>query len=585
MFKRSNIHLYSSALLACALTSAASFAANDLLTTPNADRIKASAEYASVGEGRVQAFDKNQYTKWLTFDYTGWLSYEFPYPAKITQYTITSGNDEPQRDPRAWQLEASVDGIFWTGIDSRSNEVFSARFQSKTFSITNNTAYRFYRLNITENSGAGILQLAELGLYGDYAFTSNADLTQPIASKITASDEYAAAGEGRLQAFDNQQNTKWLVFNSTGWLGYTFDKATVIDAYTITSANDVPNRDPKNWQLLGSDDGANWTAVDTRTNENFSARFQTRSYVTNNTRAFRHYRLHVTANKGSQILQIAEVQLVSLNPNSSASSQAVSSSSRNAVSSSSRVSSAVNSSLRSSSSSARSSSSVGGNWTAVASPSVDYRNDNTAGAQLFRGLVPDSSIVSYVHEIAQKVAQLLYVSPTEVPAFSTLELRIESWNDDPGGVAWKAGSPPRITVNVNAFHLERVKNAGGNVAEEVKGVLYHEMVHAYQHARSGVDISAIEGTADAVRYLAGYIPLSNRRAGGHWTNSYQTTGFFLVWIQQQKGFTNFIHDFNQQAKPGTAGVWSWDSAIRNTTGQGVQALWDEYQAWLRNGAK
>ena len=111
------------------------------------------------------------------------------------------------------------------------------------------------------------------------------------------------------------------------------------------------------------------------------------------------------------------------------------------------------------------------------------------------------------------------------------------------------------------------------------------MVHAYQHARSGVDISAIEGTADAVRYLAGYIPLSNRRAGGHWTNSYQTTGFFLVWIQQQKGFSNFIHDFNQQAKPGTPGVWSWDSAIRNTTGQGVQALWDEYQTWLRNGAK
>lgn len=573
-----------SLLLSCTLVSTASFAANDLLTAPISERIKASGEYASVGEGRVQAFDKNQNTKWLTFDYTGWLSYEFPYPAKIAQYTITSGNDAPLRDPKTWQLEGSADGIFWTRLDSRSNEVFATRFQRKTYSFTNTTAYRFYRLNISENSGEGILQLAELGLYGDYVFGSNADLTQPTASKITASDEYAAAGEGRVQAFDNQQNTKWLVFNSTGWLGYTFDKATVIDAYTITSANDVPGRDPKNWQLLGSNDGTNWTTVDTRSNETFATRFQTRSYLTTNTQAYRHYRLHVTANNNSQILQIAEVQFISLNPNGSTSSVAVSSSSSSLRSSSSSIRSS-SSSLRSSSSSARSSSSVGGNWTAVASPGVDYRNDNTTGAQLFRSLVPDSSIVSYVHEIAQKVAQILYTSPTEVPAFSTLELRIESWNDDPGGVAWKAGSPPRITVNVNAFHLERVKNAGGNVAEEVKGVLYHEMVHAYQHARSGVDISAVEGTADAVRYLAGYIPLSNRRAGGHWTNSYQTTGFFLVWIQQQKGFTNFIHDFNQQAKPGTAGVWSWDSAIRNTTGQGVQALWDEYQTWLRNGAK
>lgn len=564
-------------LFASVLLSNISFGANDLLTTPAAERIKASGEYASVGEGRVQAFDNNQNTKWLTFDYTGWLSYEFPYPAKISQYTITSGNDEPLRDPKSWQLEGSADGIFWTSLDSRSNETFANRFQRKTYSFSNSNAFKFYRLNVSENSGAGILQLADLGLFGDYVFDNTADLTQPIASKITASDEYAAAGEGRLQAFDNQSNTKWLVFNSTGWLGYTFDQAKVIDAYTITSANDVPRRDPKNWQLLGSNDGTNWTTLDSRSNEVFTTRFQTRSFILSNNKAFRYYRLQVTANNGSQILQLAELQLISLNPNGTTSSSSSSSSKSSLASSTS--------SIKSSSSSAKSSSSANGGWANVASPGVDYRNDNSAGAQLFRALVPDSSIVSYVDDIAQKVAQILYVSPSEVPAFSTLELHIESWNDDPNGVAWKAGNPPRIIVNVNGFHLERVQNAGGNVAEEVKGVLFHEMTHAYQHARSGVDISAIEGTADAVRYLAGYIPLSNRRAGGSWTSSYQTTGFFLVWIQQQKGFSRFVHDFNQQAKPGTAGVWSWDSAIFNTTGQHVQLLWDEYQTWLKNGAK
>ena len=145
-----------SLLLSCTLVSTASFAANDLLTAPISERIKASSEYASAGEGRVQAFDKNQNTKWLTFDYTGWLSYEFPYPAKIAQYTITSGNDAPLRDPKTWQLEGSADGIFWTRLDSRSNETFTTRFQRKTYSFTNSTAYRFYRLNISENSGEGI---------------------------------------------------------------------------------------------------------------------------------------------------------------------------------------------------------------------------------------------------------------------------------------------------------------------------------------------------------------------------------------------------------------------------------------------
>jgi hypothetical protein len=188
-----------------------------------------------------------------------------------------------------------------------------------------------------------------------------------------------------------------------------------------------------------------------------------------------------------------------------------------------------------------------------------------------------------VHGIALGVVQTLYHTPSEVPAFSTLVLRIENWNDNPGGVASKSGSPPRITVRVNALHLVRVRDAGGNVANEVKGVLYHEMTHAYQHARSGVESSAIEGIADTVRFMNGFIPVSNRRPGGSWTSSYQTTGFFLAWLQQVKGYSNFVHDFNQQAKPGTAGTWSWQSAIANTTGgQNVQTLWNEYQAWLNN---
>ncbi len=563
----------------CLVASAAQMAsaadsAPMLLTDMQASRITVSSENNVNGEGRVQAFDSNVNTKWLTFNYTGWIAYQFRWPVIVGTYSLTSANDVPGRDPVAWQLEASNDSVNWNSVDSKNSEQFAQRFFTKQYTVNSaTTAYRFYRLNVTKNNGEPILQLAELALTGKYVFGANADVTQPVATKITASAENSAVGEGRVQAFDNNAATKWLTFNSTGWIAYQFDKPTSIGAYTITSANDFSDRDPRNWILQGSNNGTTWATVDSRSNQKFATRFTTNTYVFTNDTTYTQYRLSVTANSGANILQLAEIELIE-NPQSSSASSSKSSSS------SSSIASSKSSSLTWS----KSSSSVASDWTAVTSPAVDYHNDGGAGAQLFRSLVPDSTVKNYVHQIALDVVKTLYKSPSEVPAFSTLELHIENWNDDPGGVAWKAGNPPHITVNVNGFYLENISKNGVNVADEVSGVLHHEMTHAYQHSE-GMDLSAVEGTADAVRFLTGYIPVTNRRAGGHWDDSYQTTGFFLAWIQQYKGFTNFIHDFNQQGKPGTPGTWSWDGAIMNTTGFHVQTLWDEYQTWLKNGAK
>ena len=214
-------------------------------------------------------------------------------------------------------------------------------------------------------------------------------------------------------------------------------------------------------------------------------------------------------------------------------------------------------------------------------PTVDFRNDLSPGGLQFNQLVPD--INSYIQLIAENVQKTIYHNASEVPAFSTLELHVERWNDDPQGVAWKAGDPPRITVNVNAYHLERISAAGGNVAEEVRGILFHEMTHAYQFA-TGTELPAIEGLADTVRYLNGYIPTSFRQKGGSWTSSYKTTAFFFAWIKERKGFPDIPYCFNQQSRPGNSG-WTWDKAIGAcTSGASTAALWNEYQIWLGNGA-
>jgi putative alpha-1,2-mannosidase len=77
----------------------------------------------------------------------------------------------------------------------------------------------------------------------------------------------------------------------------------------MTSANDVPERDPKNWTLDGSPDGTNWTTVDTQTDQSFPDRGVTKVYPLTNTQAYQYYRLNVTANSGAPIVQLAELQM------------------------------------------------------------------------------------------------------------------------------------------------------------------------------------------------------------------------------------------------------------------------------------
>jgi predicted alpha-1,2-mannosidase len=117
-------------------------------------------------EGKGALVDNTSLTKWLTFANTATVSYQFAgnATAAVTQYTLTSGDDVPARDPKSWTLQGSNDGTSWTTVDTRTNMDFSDRRQTRAFVFTNTTAYNRYRLNITANHGDADIQLAELEL-------------------------------------------------------------------------------------------------------------------------------------------------------------------------------------------------------------------------------------------------------------------------------------------------------------------------------------------------------------------------------------------------------------------------------------
>jgi hypothetical protein len=132
----------------------------------------------------------------------------------------------------------------------------------------------------------------------------------PTATIALASSDNPP-NETAAMAFDGSTATKWFNANggNTGWLQFYFGgplKAVV--RYALSSANDVPGRDPKNWQFQGSQDGSSWTTLDTRSNELFASRFLTKQYAISNTTAFAYYRLYITANNGDPSgLQLSEM--------------------------------------------------------------------------------------------------------------------------------------------------------------------------------------------------------------------------------------------------------------------------------------
>lgn len=141
------------------------------------------------------------------------------------------------------------------------------------------------------------------------------DLTVGATLTVSKDNGNGAQGnEGSLKLIDNNLNNKFLVGgldtnNIDFWMQQLLTEPAVVNKYNFTSGNDAPDRDPKNWEMLGSNDGTTWTSLDTRTNEVFSGRNQTREFTVNNETAYRYYRIKITANYGSDAIQISEWRL------------------------------------------------------------------------------------------------------------------------------------------------------------------------------------------------------------------------------------------------------------------------------------
>lgn len=197
----------------------------------------AGTTYSPGGNEPNMAFDNNPNSDWLRVRSGGnippvWLQYDFGigYERKIARYTITTCSDTEAHDPMTWTLLASNTGVFGgeeVVIDSQTDgQLPSGRGQKKVFDCASppSTAYRVYRLVITEQKNTGIVSATTLGEMEMMELLS--DSTGPLPTPQiggntelpTPISEYAFFEGSGTTAEDTTGNGYDLTTSGGGWV-------------------------------------------------------------------------------------------------------------------------------------------------------------------------------------------------------------------------------------------------------------------------------------------------------------------------------------------------------------------------------
>jgi hypothetical protein len=122
------------------------------------------------------------------------------------------------------------------------------------------------------------------------------------------------AGEDATKAIDRLTSTKYLNFDkiNTGFTVTPKAGASVISSISITTANDSPERDPATWQILGSNNGVDFTEIAQGSMKANPARFHTETMPFSNTKSYTSYKVIFPTIVDASLansMQVAEVAL------------------------------------------------------------------------------------------------------------------------------------------------------------------------------------------------------------------------------------------------------------------------------------
>ena len=467
------------------------------------------------------------------------------------------------------------------------------------------------------------------------AFAQLVDITDD-GGVISGQYNNSPANEGIDKLIDNSTSSKHVILANASWIQYKATQSYIVTKYSITSGNDAPARDPKNWTLYGSSDGLNFVVIDQRSNENWSTRRQTRTFEFSNIAKFRTYKLdmvnHGVDEYGTDILQMAELKIYGTAQGGAFPAADFSASttfaepgqeirftnrSTNATSyqwdfgndqSSTELNPTISYAAKgdyvvtltafNGTELDKKTATISvydlSDWSGFQVPEVELINQagNHQGVQVYTDLCLANgfdSIEGFVQHRCKMVAEKLYFGVPTANAHNVKKITYKLTNG--GALSAKSGAPPHITISFDVNYIVSFSQTHGSqkATDEVSGVLCHELTHAYQkepkNAGGYVDGSEaygfIEGAADLGRLLTGgFNPPRAPKRGGAWKSGYTTTAFFYLWISKYYGRPDFLKELNKTAEEYS--TWSMNLVCTNLLNKSISTVWDKYQSDIVN---
>jgi hypothetical protein len=279
------------------------------------------------------------------------VSFTYDVPYRLTSFIVTSAHDNPQYDPTAYRLEGSNDGSSWQILSSGALSLPQARqTDSAPVTLPELSLFTQYRLIFTAvRVQDWFVQIAELKLFGTQS-SSPAPTPAPPApapapvppapapptpapepvppkpapappgllpspSRTTAVDldgfTASPVFEQVENAFDNDPLTKYLnIGGSRSGVEFSYSTATRLTGFRITTANDMPGRDPASYQIYGQRNGS-WDLLISGGLQLPTARHTEAPLVSmDGLSAFNSYRLvFPTLRADGNMMQIADLKL------------------------------------------------------------------------------------------------------------------------------------------------------------------------------------------------------------------------------------------------------------------------------------
>ena len=251
--------------------------------------------------------------------------YDFGEPTCISAYRMyyKAQAEGSQRAPIDWTFFGSDDNEKWTALDSRSDQVEWSMPDIRLFSFANSRRFRYYKLNITKHGSSNCLELYQLEYFK--ATSGTVDLTRGTNAVSCATTLYS--GDATFLFDDNlnysastgsptdkSKNHRVCVKGSDGpfVVDYEFDEPVCVNAYKLyynaTTSSEESARCPKTWTLSGSNDGEEWTVVDSHERDTNWKRGRGRLLECDNVRKFKKYRLSVTAFGSDNVLELYQIE-------------------------------------------------------------------------------------------------------------------------------------------------------------------------------------------------------------------------------------------------------------------------------------